>query len=254
MTPATTRALRRAFLGLALSVLVAVGWTLRPPAKRASTPSPAEAPPRGAKDETRTTGLVFRSFKEGEQSFVLEAESSAAREQAGSRLRGVKLTFGYKGEERQGSAVITSDECNYDPQLPKAVFTGHVVLTTDDGLQLKRNDMSGSSTGAVYSAEQGEVELSADARVRIEGTGGQPPTEIRSRQAFLAKSEGEARFLDDVEVRQASDTLRSDRLFLTFDPETHVVSRAIAAGGVDLQTQGGRPLPGFPPEAGKGPR
>jgi lipopolysaccharide transport protein LptA/LPS export ABC transporter protein LptC len=276
MTPATTRAVRRAFLGLALSVIVAVGWTLRHPAKRASAPSAAEPQtPRKAKDETVTTGLVFRSFKEGEQSFVLEAESSAAREGSGSRLRGVKLTFGYKGEAGKGTAVITSDECTYDPQLPKAVFTGHVVLTTDDGLELrseslvyrgdkgvaktedhvefKRGDMSGSSTGAVYSAAEGQVELSADARVRIEG-GDEPPTEIRSRQAFMARAEGEARFEDDVEVVQASDTLRSDRLVLSFDPDTHVVSRAIAAGGVDLQTRGGRPLPGLPPESGKGPR
>ena len=138
MSPATTRALRRALLGLAIGVIAAVAWTLRRPEPRRA-PSPEAAPAlRSAKDETRTTGLVFRSFKQGDQSFVVEAETSVGREETGFRLGGVKLTFNYTARGRRGTSVITSDECTYEPKTPRALFQGHVVLTTDDGFELTK--------------------------------------------------------------------------------------------------------------------
>jgi len=279
MTPATLRALRRGLLGFALTVVVAVGWTLRRPGARVARSLQASPMPRVGKEETRTTGLVFRSFKQGSQSFVLEAESSVGREETGFRLGRVRLKFNYtdnsKGTGRQGTSTIASDECDYDPKIARAIFRGHVVLKTDDGFELgsesltyrgdkgvaktdapvefRRKDISGSSRGAVYSAQDGAVELSADVKVRILGEGGSP-AEIESRQAFLDRADGTLRFEGDVHATQGRDALRAERLVLSFEPETQVVLRAVAAGGVDLRTQGGTSMPGLLPTEGKGPR
>jgi lipopolysaccharide export system protein LptA len=269
------RTLRRALLGLVAVVIVAVAWTLRRPAPRPSPVLEASPVPRSAKEETRTTGLVFRSFNKEDQKWVLEAESNVGSEDKGFRLKGVKFTFEYTKRGQQGTSVITSDEGAYDPKVLRAVFEGHVVLKTDDGFEFKTNslvyrgdkglakteghaefkrkDVSGTCTGTLYSAADERFECSADVRVQIQDES-QPPTEIRSRQVFIQRAEGTMRFEEDAHVTQGADTLRADRLILSFDPETQAVLRAVAAGGVDLRTAGGRVLPGLSPAAGKGAR
>src|SRR4029453_2677798 len=175
------RVLRGGLLGLALLVIGAVGWSLKGRPSPASTPSPLpSSAPTISKEDTRTTGLVYRSFKEGKEAYVLEAESMVGREQEELNLRQVKLTFGYLADGEKQKAAVTGDECAYSPNIQKAVFKGHVRVTTEDGFELstdtltyrgdkgtartnssaefKRKDMSGSSTGIVYSAVDDRVE------------------------------------------------------------------------------------------------
>jgi LPS export ABC transporter protein LptC/lipopolysaccharide transport protein LptA len=272
----TTRGLRRGLLALFLAVLAATYWTLgpRPGAKTAVSPEPS-ATPGAPKDATRAGGIVYRNFKEGEESRLVEAESVVGKEGGEQRLNKVKLTLGYLSNAKKQSMVITSDDCVYDPGVPRAAFDGHVVLTTSDGLELKtdsliyrgdkgfarteapaqfkRKAVSGSSTGMLYSATEQRMVLEADAKVRIDSDT-DPPTFIQSRQAILERSEGTLRFEDDSVLTQGDDILRADRLILSFDSETQQVTRAVAAGGVDLRTSGARALPGGSPTASKGPR
>ncbi len=195
----------------------------------------------------------------------MEAKTSSGREGAETRLSGIKVTFGFMARGKPGTSVVTADEGVYDPALPRVVFRGHVVLTTSDGFEFhsvsltyrgdkqiaktedraefRRKAISGSSTGLVYAAGDGRLELPADAFVRIESKT-EPVTEIHSRSAMLERSEGSLRFEDDTRLVQGSDTLASTRLILSFDPATEVLYRMVAAGGVDLRMKGSRALPG----------
>ncbi|HEY7516246.1 MAG TPA: LPS export ABC transporter periplasmic protein LptC, partial [Vicinamibacteria bacterium] len=270
----TPRVLRRALLGLVAAVIGALSWTLRRPEAPKAAPTEASGP-SVSKGETLTRGLVFRSFKEGKAVFVLEADTSIGKEETGFQLGGVKLTFRYTAQGKEGSADIVADECTYEPRLPRAVFRGGVVLRSEDGFELRtesltyrgdksvaktedhaefaRKAFSGSSTGFVYDGERDELELPADARVRIADEG-QVPTEIRSGKAFFARTDGTLRFEGGVHVAQGEDTLRSERLLLSFDLETQALARAIAVDDVVLDTTGRQAMPGLAPAAGGGPR
>jgi lipopolysaccharide transport protein LptA len=238
--------------GVVLAVLAAVGWALR-----AARPD--------AEQKTRTTGLVLRSYKKGQQNYLVEAASSSGREGDDTRFRGVKVTFGFVARGRPETSVVTADDCLWEPSLPRAVFKGNVVLTTSEGSEFhsesltyrgdkqiartedhavfRRKAITGSSTGLVYAAAEGRLELPADAHVRIESKT-EPAAEIRSRSALVERSLGTLRFEDDARLVQGDDSLASTRLILSFDPETQVLYRLVAAGGVELNMKGVRPLPG----------
>jgi lipopolysaccharide transport protein LptA len=252
-------------VGVALAVVVAVGWSLRnrPPTKPDASAGGESA--SAPKDVTRFGGLVLRSFKEGQQNYVVEAESSTGKEGAETRFGGVKVTFDCVEGGKKESCVITADDCLFNPAVPRGVFRGHVVLTTsegfefrsdslvyrgdkqlaktDDRAEFKRKAVSGSARGMVYSAADGKVEMLDEAYVRIEGEAA-PPTEINAKTATLDRSEGTLTFEGDTHAKQGDDRLDSARLILTFDTETHVLYQAVAAGGVDLHLSGARPLPG----------
>ncbi len=271
----TKAALRRGLLGVFLAVIAATLWTLRRP-PTAAPDARSGATDRGPKkDETKATGVIYRNFKAGEQGYVVEAETSVGKTGGETALKGVKMTFGYMAQGKKETGTITADECLYDPRTPRGNFQGHVVLTTSDGLELKsdtltyrgdkglaktetatqfkRKDVSGSATGMTYSSADERVVLESDAKVRIEGDK-EPPTEIQSRSAILERGEGTLRFEDDAVMTQGSDVLKADRLVVTFDAETKQVTRAVAAGGVDLRTNR-RSLPGAAtPASPQGPR
>lgn len=274
----TKGALRRGLLGLFLAVIAATLWTLRrPPATAPDSPQNASTERGAKKDETKATGVVYRNFKAGEQGYVVEAETSVAKPGGETALTGgVKLAFGYMSQGKKETGTITSDDCLYDPRIPRGHFEGHVVLTTSDGLELhsesltyrgdkgvaktetatqfKRKDVSGSATGMTYSSTDERVVLESDARVRIDDEK-EGPTEIQSRSATLERGEGTLRFEDDAVMTQGDDVLKADRLVVTFDTETRRVTRAVAAGGVDLRTTGARSLSGgATPAASRGPR
>lgn len=250
---------------MALGVVVAVGWSLRSPGPTVPAAPPGAEPASGPKDVTKFGGLVLRSFKEGQQNYVVEAESSTGKEGAETRFGGVKVTFDCVEDGQRGPCVITADDCLFNPAIPRGVFRGHVVLTTskgfefrgdsliyrgdkqlaktDDAAEFKRKAISGRSKGMVYSAADGKIEMLSDAYVRIEGEK-EPPTEIRARAATLDRAGGALTFEGDTHATQGDDRLESTRLILTFDPETRRLYRAVAAGGVDLHLSGARPLPG----------
>ena len=154
MIPRATRTLRASLLGLLFVVLVAVGWSLYKPGRTRS-----REPPAGAlRDPGRTsTGLVLRSFREGDQRFLIKAKSSQGQDKQGLQLRGVEVTFPYVSKtgstSTTQSATITADECLCEPEPRRAAFKGNVRVTTEDGLLLETEALDyRGETGLVESA------------------------------------------------------------------------------------------------------
>jgi LPS export ABC transporter protein LptC/lipopolysaccharide transport protein LptA len=249
---------RGVILGLLLVVGVSIAWTYRRarPAPRPSpTPVPSTAIPPMA-GAARTQNLVYQSVAGAESKFRLTAGEMVGKEEEELRLRTVDFQFDYKakGEKRKGT--IVADECIYTPTVQKAVFQGHVKLTTDDGAELrteqliyrgdrqiarselpvefKRHTLSGGAKGFEYHGEDGHLEMTGDVLVRAEPQG-KPPLEIRSQRAKLMREEGTMMFTDGVTVSQASDQLTTDRFELDFG-EDQTIYRARAIDQVVLRT------------------
>ncbi len=261
MTPHATRTLRAALLALLVLVLAAVAWSLRKPGAAPPTGRPSAASGSGP----TSTGLVLRSFREGEQRFLVEAESSQGQEKEGLRLQGVKATFHYVAQGKTHAAAISGDECLCEPGPQRASFRGHVRVKTDDGLELstesldyrgqdgiaesaeevsfKRGKVSGRGTGARYEAHSQRLELLADVRLRIEEEG-KPVTDIQAGRAVAQRSDDTMDFSGGVVLRRGADWLEAAHLTLGFLGDFEVVTRALAKEDVRLQTADAQILPG----------
>jgi LPS export ABC transporter protein LptC/lipopolysaccharide transport protein LptA len=261
MTPHATRTLRAGLLALLVLVLAAVGWSLRKPGAAAPTGRPSAVAGSGP----TSTGLVLRSFREGNERFLVEAESSQGQEKEGLRLRGVKATFHYLSQGKTHAATISADECLCEPEPRRASFRGHVRVKTDDDLELstesldyrgqdgvaesaeevsfKRGKVSGRGTGARYEAQSRRLELLADVRLRIEEEG-KPVTDIQAGRAVAQRSDDTMDFSGGVVVRQGADWLEAAQLTLGFLGDFAVVTRALAKEDVRLQTADAQILPG----------
>jgi LPS export ABC transporter protein LptC/lipopolysaccharide transport protein LptA len=271
MTPRATRSLRRALLGLLLVVAATVAWSLRRP----PPPSPAAAATGPQASGASFGGLVYRSFQEGKENYVIRAKASAGQDQEGWHLQGVEVTFPHMVEGKPAPSTVSSEECLYDPLRQKAFFHGNVRVVTAEGLELeteslsyrgdleraeskeavrfKRNTLSGSSTGLVYQAVQGRIDLLADVVLRV-GNGDRPPTEIRSAQASGMRDQSTVRFDGDVQVTQDADSLRADHLTLDLTADREAIDHALALDNVEARTGAASALPGVPATAGRGPR
>ncbi len=271
MTPAATRTLRRALLGLLVVVTAAVAWSLRRP-----PPPPPATVATGTQSSGASFGeLVYRSFQEGKENYVVRARASAGQDQEGMHLQGVEVTFPRVIDGKPATSTVSSEECLYDPVRQKAFFHGHVKVVTGEGLELeteslsyrgdqgraeskeavrfKRNTLSGTSTGIVYQAGEGRIELLADVVLRIEN-GDRPPTEIRSAYATAMRDQSAVRFDGDVQVTQETDSLKADHLTLDLTADREAIDHALALDNVEARTGPASALPGVPSTAGRGPR
>jgi LPS export ABC transporter protein LptC/lipopolysaccharide transport protein LptA len=250
---------RGAILAGLLLVGVSIAWTFRraPPAPRASpSPSPSAGAIPSVAGAARTENLVFTQVTGADSKVRLTAGEMVGKEEEELRLRTVDFQFDYVAKGQKHTGAIVADECIYTPTVQKAVFQGHVKLTTDDGAELrteqliyrgdkqlsrselpvefKRQTLSGAAKGFEYHGEDSHLELSGDVLVRASPPG-KPPLEIRSQRAELLRAEGTMRFTEGVRVNQASDQLTSDRFELDFG-EAQVIYRARAIDQVVLQT------------------
>jgi LPS export ABC transporter protein LptC/lipopolysaccharide transport protein LptA len=271
MTPQATRTLRRALLGLLLVVTAAVAWSLRRP-----PPAPPAAGATGPPSSGASFGgLVYRSFQEGKENYVVRARASAGQDQEGMHLQGVEVTFPRMVEGKPTASTVSSEECLYDPVRQKAFFHGNVRVMTGEGLELeteslsyrgdqgraeskeavrfKRNTLSGSSTGLVYQAVEGRIELLSDVVLRIEN-GDRPPTEIHSAYASAMRDQSTVHFEGEVQVTQDADSLKADHLTLDLTSDREAIDHALALDNVEARTGGASALPGVPSTAGRGPR
>ena len=269
MTTPVTRVLRFALLGLGLAVVGAVAWTLRQPGPP-EPPASAGGEPK-AVQSTRMGQFRYAQMKQGRESFVIEADSMTGQQQERVELQGVTLRFGYVANGEPATGSVTSQRASLETAKQRASFKGNVHVATSDGFELfsdslfyngergiartddparfQRGELSGSSTGLVYDAEEGRVVLKADALLRIQRADG-PGTEIRGSRAVLLRNEGTLQFLDGASVTQGSDVLHSDRFILFFDEVDRSVVRARAVDGVELVSSGDQPLPGAAPQPG----
>ena len=255
LTLRATRNLRRALLATVALVTAAVGWTLRRPAP----PTPPAAPAPSNASGVSFSEVVYRSFKEGKEIFVVRAAAKVGEDQAGLRLQRVEVTFPSTVRERSGTTTIVSDECLYEPNRERATFRGKVRVTAPDGFELateslvyeagrrraetpdpvqfRRERLEGSATGAVYHSELAQVELKADVRARILAEKG-PPAEISADHATLAPEEHQVRLAGSVAARQGAESLAAGRLTLHLDDSLSRVFRAVAVDDVELRASG----------------
>src|SRR5437867_32492 len=262
MTPRAVRRVRAALLALVLLVGASVAFTfLRSRSAVTATPEPP-APPEGS-TSARAERFEYKSFKGEKEGWFLRALSMVGQEQEDVRLRGVDLTFTYMAKGQPGKGRIVSDEALINPTKQQGNFQGHVVVTTEDGLELhtetllyrgdqqlaktdapvqfKRKDTSGTSTGMTYNAGEGRLELLSDVTVRIQDEDN-PATDINAAHALLVRPEGSMRFDGGVRLTQAGDVLTADRFEVDFGSD-QTIYRARAVENVVLDSTSGN-LPG----------
>jgi LPS export ABC transporter protein LptC len=230
MKPRTTRIVRGGLLAVMAAVSGLVAWSLRRSGHPAPSPMPSAAP---AREGTRLGGFVHRTVKTDKdgnvkEKMVIRAQSMEGKEQEEQRLKSVEVNLDYMAQGKPGKATITADEAVYTAVLQKAVFQGHVHLTTEDGaelrtdqlvyrgdrqsarsdypVQFKRKDLSGTAKGFTYEAEGGRLELLQDVHLKIQANDN-PATFINSARAEATRQEGLLKFLGGVEVTQGNDRL-----------------------------------------------
>src|SRR5204863_9960340 len=163
----------------------------------------------------RAERFEYKSFKGEKEGFILHARTFVGQEQEDARLQGVDLSFTYVAKGQPAKGRIVSDDALINPTQQRGTFQGHVVVTTEDGLELhtetllyrgdkqlaktdapvqfKRKDTSGTSTGMTYDAGQGRLELLADVTLRIQDEKN-PATDITAAHALLVRPDGNMRF------------------------------------------------------------
>jgi lipopolysaccharide transport protein LptA/LPS export ABC transporter protein LptC len=261
--------IRTALLGGVVLLLLAVVFSLR------SRPSaPGSKKEERATRVTQTTGLVYRSFKEGEERWVLEAAGLRGKEGDALRLDKVKFTSKYVAQGEPGMVTIEGDECLYTEGQERAIFKKNVRVTTADGFemltdsltyrgdkgqartddpsQFRRKDVSGTATGVDYNTEKGTLVLQKDVVINVNDPD-KPPAKILSERAMSDREKGTLRFMGGVDVTQGSDRLQSKNLTLFFVGPEHDLKQAIATGGVELHTSGAAALPGAGAATGTNP-
>jgi lipopolysaccharide transport protein LptA/LPS export ABC transporter protein LptC len=273
VTPRGARVVRGGLLVVLVAVSGMVALSLRRPARKpAAAASPSPSPltdPSG--QGTRLGGFVHRTVKTDKdgsvrESVVVRAQAYEGKDQEEQRLKGVEVSLTYTAQGKPGHATITADDGVYNPILQKAIFTGHVHVLTEDGMELwteqlihrgdknvvrsdqltrfKRKDLSGTANGFTYDSEAGRLELLKDVDLKIQDEDN-PATLIRSASAEATKEDGLLKFLGGVEVTQGSDRLKSQRLVVNFAAEDRVIHRAQALDDVQLWTSGATQVPGM---------
>ncbi len=268
MNPRQQRSIQLALVAVLVAVGLAVTLTLRSPTE--SPPPPEASLQPGQANTTRTGDLVYRIYREGQESLSLTAKRMEGSEKEELLFHDVALAFTYKAQGEPGRGTITADQCRYAAGAQRASFRGHVVVQTADGFELKtellnyrsdrgvartdrpvtfkRKDMSGSATGVIYHVETGTVEMQSDVVVHLRDPD-QVPGEIRSQRALLEKDKGVIEFQGGVRVLQGGDALTAESYVVEFVKDTRAFRRASAYGNVvlTLRASGGGAVPGLAP-------
>jgi LPS export ABC transporter protein LptC/lipopolysaccharide transport protein LptA len=270
VTPKGARFVRGGLMVVLVGVSATVALSLRRSSPRSANPSPSPsvAPVR---EGTHLQGFVHRIVKTDKDGTVTEritvhAQSFEGKDQEEQRLQGVQVDLTYVSQGQPGKATITADRGTYAPAQQRAVFQGNVHVLTEDGMELKteelihrgdrntvrsdyptwfkRKDLSGTSHGFGYDTESGRLELVKDVDLKIQA-GDNVPTFIKADHAVATREDGLLRFLDGVEVTQGKDRLKADRLVVNFSDEDHVIHRAQALDDVEVWTSGSTQVPGM---------
>ncbi len=270
MRPQQLKQVQRALLLSAAVVVVALVWSLRKPAPPASPP-PTLPAGVGQKGQGQTRQGELTELKGSDERVRLRFARMTGSDQGQLALEGVELTFRYTAQGQPATGKVSADKCTYTPALQRASFSGNVVLSTEDGFELRsptlsyrgdrgvlrsedrveftRKRASGSALGFKYEAEGGQAEFPAEPRLRIENAAG-PPTEVEGGRAEFDKAKGELRFFDGARAARGEDVLVSQRLFLRFAPDRRAINSLEAQENVVLTMSGGGAgaigLPGGP--------
>lgn len=275
MRPQRLRQVQRGLLAGGVLVLVALGWSLRRP-PREDPPPPTLPPGVGQKGQGQTLVGELTELKGTDERVRVRFGKMTGSDQGDLELEGVELTFRYTAEGQPATGKISADGCRYTPSLQRAVFRGNVVLTTEDGFELrsptlsyrgdrgvlkseervefKRKDTSGSALGFSYEAEEGRAEFPAEPRLRIQDDQG-PPTEIEGGRAEFDKPKGELRFLEGARAARGADLLVAQKLTLRFAADRRAINSLEAFDDVVLTMSGAQAgVAGLPGGSGGGRR
>jgi lipopolysaccharide transport protein LptA len=253
--PQRLKQVQLGLLVMALAVGVAVVRTLRAPAQQPAGP-PSLPSHGGKKGVMQTAGGEVIEFKLGQQHVKARFDSMTGSLQQEAQLKGnVAFDFAYVQQGQPSTGHVTADECELLAGLMKATFKGNVVVTTADGLEMKspsfiyrgdkgllktedrvdfkRKDISGSAVGLVYDANAGTADFQADAYLRV-ANDPEPPMEVHGGRAQLDKAQGELRFFDGVTSTRGSDSLRAKRMVLGFALDRRAINSLQAFDDVEL--------------------
>ena len=207
-----------------------------------------------------TDGYEYVSNENGKLKFRLAAARDTSYADGHHELD--KLTLIDYAPDGSEHGRIVADHGIYKQDQDEVTFTGHVVATQADGLEVqseslsyqrqtkvansavavnfKRGEMSGSSVGAILHAQEKKLALLKDARLLITPTEQKhrgAPVEIRGQHAEYTQLDGVARFSGEVNVTQGDRLARADQMVGYFDPKTHKLLRVEARGNSYLKSQ-----------------
>ncbi len=107
------------------------------------------------------------------------------------------------------------------------------IAQTDEGVEFRSSQASGSAKGAYYDSKANELILKSD--VHIVTTGGSPAT-ITGTSGTIQKEPRQA-VLQNVRIEEPDKTLTADKGTLLFEPD-NTVQHAIAEGNVHIESRG----------------
>lgn len=268
MRPSVLRAVRALLLLVLVATGTTVAWNLRsapgpavpPAASPAAPPAPYEPSPLPQSEE-----VVREGFKGGQVTSVLKAQKVVGQQEGDQILLGVNLQFGFTSRGQRDTATITADDGRVNQEKQEGVFRGNVVVKTAEGFELetntlhydgatglaqtddmvsfRRKDLSGTARGVAYAANDGNLVLRSEVKIRVQDEG-RAPSEIEAGSGVVTREGGTVKLADGVRVVEGADLLTSGKLNVFFAPEDYAIYRTLAVDAVDLRTSGGKPLPG----------
>jgi lipopolysaccharide export system protein LptA len=120
-------------------------------------------------------------------------------------------------------------------QTSGLVFNQHTGMArTDQRIEFRTRQVSGSAQGAVYNSSQASLTLESNVEFNDAGPS---PANIKARHAMITRTPYQA-VLESVQIDRPTGHLRSDRLTVLFR-ENNTVERAVAMGDVQASGTGG---------------
>jgi lipopolysaccharide export system protein LptA len=246
---------------LGIAGILAVSFIKRSGRQKPPLTIPKTTTPLSEKVLAITDGYYYTSNENGRAKFHLTATRDTAYADGHHELEKLDLVaFAPDGRE---SSRIRADRGLYEQEKGLVTFTGHVVVTDAEGLEVttealsydqqseiartevavnfRRGEMTGSSVGAVLNTKERKLELLRDAHLMIashDKAKNSPPLEIRGHRADYAQAEGRVHFAGEVNVAQGEQNARADGVTGLFNQQTHQLERVEARGNVLLKSQG----------------
>lgn len=220
-----------------------------------------EAPVLKGKVTSIIEGYKYVKTENGRETLRLLAAKDTAYEDGRHELEKVDLTA--FGVERGRSVHIVAERGSYLRDQSQVTFTGNVKVTSSDGLevtteslkydqqsevasteevvQFRRGEISGSSTGASLHAKERDLTLPKNPVVVSSNPDpnkkGAPPVEIRGDSANYIEKDGLVRFEGNASVTQGERLARADQITGFTNPQTKRIERIELRGNSYLKSQ-----------------
>jgi len=232
--------------------------TAREPAeKKPVTPTDIPVIPKDAKDEVNVSGLdkeqKILSFdmtgftKDGERKWAIKGESADIVSDT-VKLNNIEADT-YDADR---TVTLEADSGTYDKESGGVKLEQNVVVTTSDGIKLtaewfewdsktntvttdsivevRKDNLYASGSGAVASANSKEVQLNKDVLVKQDDI-----TVTSKGPLHIDYSNRKASFNDKVKVTDSRGEMTSDRLDILFNTDTKKIEEIVAEGNVELK-------------------